>query len=110
MSYFVNERYYKTLQEVIPGVIKKVSAYDMSGNKIAAWGASLQNNIHTEFMPSDAPIGAIYPDIANYDDYTLTEAKDNKKIVNCINCGAILKSHICEYCGTVYKISQNKRI
>lgn len=28
--------------------------------------------------------------------------KDNKNITNCRNCGAPLKSRICEYCGTRY--------
>ena len=28
--------------------------------------------------------------------------KDNKNITNCRNCGAPIKSCICEYCGTVY--------
>ena len=30
--------------------------------------------------------------------------KDNKNITNCRNCGAPIKSCICEYCGTVIKI------
>ena len=29
-------------------------------------------------------------------------AKDNKNIINCRNCGAPVRSCICEYCGTVY--------
>lgn len=60
-------------QEVVPSVIEEVSAYDMLGNKIATWTA-----------------------------YKSTATKDNKNIINCRNCGAPLKSHICEYCGTIY--------
>lgn len=29
-------------------------------------------------------------------------AKDNKNIINCRNCGAPVRSYICEYCGTIY--------
>ena len=29
-------------------------------------------------------------------------AKDNKNITNCGNCGAPVKEHQCEYCGTRY--------
>lgn len=107
MSYWINEHCYKTLesaiaayeeyeknerilngeglapfpcnlnlhnhyQEVIPGVIEEVSAYDMLGNKIATWTA-----------------------------YKSTAAKD-VIVINCRNCGAPVRSCICEYCGTVY--------
>ena len=60
-------------QEVVPGIIEEVSAYDTLGNKIATWTA-----------------------------YKSTTAKDNKNITNCRNCGAPVRSYICEYCGTVY--------
>ena len=60
-------------QEVIPGVIDEISAYDTLGNKIATWTA-----------------------------YKSTAAKDNKNITNCHNCGAPLRSCACEYCGTRY--------
>ena len=32
----------------------------------------------------------------------ITEYINKPKIQNCINCGAPLTSHKCEYCGTVY--------
>ena len=60
-------------QEVVPGIIEEVSAYDTLGNKIATWTA-----------------------------YKSAAAKDNKNIINCRNCGAPVRSYICEYCGTVY--------
>lgn len=60
-------------QEVVPGVIEEISAYDMLGNKITTWGA-----------------------------YKSTAAKDNKNITNCRNCGAPVYGYKCEYCGTVY--------
>lgn len=28
---------------------------------------------------------------------------DNSNITNCVNCGAVLTSWKCEYCGTEYK-------
>ena len=69
-------------------------------------------------MP-DAPIGTLYFDkyinkmwvlnsekkwvyMANYGEHKTTTAKDKKNITNCRNCGAPLKSCICEYCGTRY--------
>ena len=36
------------------------------------------------------------------DFYQQTAAKDKKNITNCRNCGAPVRSYICEYCGTVY--------
>lgn len=113
-------------QEVVPGVIEEVSAYDMLGNKIATWGTPSLNNIrvsnYVDFGPpyiSGAEIGSLYFDkdtnkiwmlnsekkwvhMANYGEYKTTAAKDNKNIINCRNCGAPMKSCVCEYCGTRY--------
>ena len=78
--------------------------------------------IRVDFGPPgmpDAPIGTLYFDkhankmwvlnsekkwihMANYGEYKSTAAKDNKNITNCRNCGAPVRSYICEYCGTVY--------
>lgn len=68
-----NLNFHNHYREVVPGVIEEVSAYDMLGNKITTWTA-----------------------------YKSTAAKDNKNIINCRNCGASVRSCICEYCGTVY--------
>lgn len=68
-----NLNFHNHYQEVVPGAIEEVSAYDMLGNKIATWTA-----------------------------YKSTAAKDNKNIINCRNCGAPIKGHRCEYCGTRY--------
>lgn len=68
-----NLNFHNHYQEVVPGVIEEVSAYDTLGNKIATWTA-----------------------------YKSTAAKDNKNIINCRNCGAPVRSCICEYCGAVY--------
>lgn len=77
---------------------------------------------YTDFGPPgipNAPIGAIYVDkhtnkmwmlnsekkwvhMANYGEYKGAAAKDNKNITNCRNCGAPVRSCICEYCGTRY--------
>ena len=65
--------FHRHWKEVVPGIIEEVSAYDTLGNKIATWTA-----------------------------YKSTAAKDNKNIINCRNCGAPVRSCICEYCGTVY--------
>lgn len=54
-----NLNFHNHYQEVVPGVIEEVSAYDTLGNKIATWTA-----------------------------YKSTAAKDNKNITNCRNCGA----------------------
>ena len=121
-----NLNFHNHYQEVVPGVIEEISAYDMLGNKIATWGAPSQNNtrvsVYADFGPPgipNAPIGALYFDrhtnkmwmlnseknwvhMANYGEYKTTAAKDNKNITNCRNCGAPLRSYICEYCGTVY--------
>ena len=68
---------------------------------------------------SDAPIGTIYIDkdtnnacmltsekkwihMINYGEQISTAAKDNKNITNCRNCGAPVRTHQCEYCGTRY--------
>ena len=61
-----NLNFHNHYQEVVPGVIEEVSAYDTLGNKIATWTA-----------------------------YKSTAAKDNKNITNCRNCGALVKSYIC---------------
>lgn len=37
--------------------------------------------------------------------YKLLSKKENEPNnlpKNCVNCGAVLRSHICEYCGTRY--------
>ena len=68
-----NLNFHNYYKEVVPGVIEEMSAYDMLGNKIATWTA-----------------------------YKSTAAKDNKNITNCRNCGASIRSYICEYCGTRY--------
>ena len=68
-----NANFHQHWKEVVPGVIEEVSAYDTLGNKIATWTA-----------------------------YKSTAAKDNKNITNCRNCGASVRSYICEYCGTIY--------
>ena len=70
-----NVNFHNHYQEIVPGVIEEVSAYDTLGNKIATWTA-----------------------------YKSTAAKDNKNIINCCNCGAPVKSCICEYCGQYIKI------
>lgn len=77
---------------------------------------------YTDFGPPgmpDTPIGALYFDkhtnkmwmfnsqkkwvhMANYGEYKAAAAKDNKNIANCRNCGAPVRSCICEYCGTRY--------
>ena len=100
----------------------------MLNNKIATWIAAYKSPIdtriscYTGFGPpdiSDASIGAVYFDtdanktwifnpktqwaqMANYDECKTAVAKDNKKIINCRNCGAPVRSHVCEYCGTRY--------
>ena len=109
MPYFVNERCYKTLQEAVSTITEETSAYDALGNKITTWGTPSQIDTHISYYTgfgspdiSDAPIGTIYVDIANYGDHTSTAAKDNKKIINCRNCGAPVRSRVCEYCGTRY--------
>ena len=93
-------------QEVVPGVIEEVFAYDMLGNKIATWSTPSQIDtrvsVYVGSEPPDAPIGTIYVDIANCDDHTSIAAKDNKNIINCRNCGAPVRSHVCEYCGSHY--------
>ena len=105
---------------------QEVSEYNNLGNKIATWGTPSQINTristYVDFGPPsipNAPIGALYFDkhtnkmwmlnsekkwvhMANYGEYKSTAAKDNKNITNCRNCGAPVRSHICEYCGTVY--------
>ena len=68
-----NLNFHNHYQEVIPGVIEEVSAYDTLGNKIATWTA-----------------------------YKSTAAKDNKNITNCRNCGAPVYGCKCNYCGTHY--------
>jgi len=30
-------------------------------------------------------------------------------MMNCKNCGAVLRDAVCEYCGTVYEKNQNPR-
>lgn len=121
-----NLNFYNHYREVIPGVIEEVSAYDTLGNKIATWGAPSQNNtrasVYVDFGPPgmpDAPIGTLYFDkhtnkmwmldsekkwvyMANYDEYKATAEKDKKNITNCRNCGAPVRSFVCDYCGTVY--------
>lgn len=68
-----NLNFHNHYQEVVPGIIDEVSAYDFLGNKIATWTA-----------------------------YKSTAAKDNKNIANCRNCGAPVRGYRCEYCGTAY--------
>ena len=68
-----NLNFHNHYQEVVPGVIEEVSAYDTLGNKIATWNT-----------------------------YKTTAAKDNKNITNCRNCGAPVNGRQCEYCGTRY--------
>lgn len=121
-----NLNFHNHFQEVVPGVIEEVSAYDMLGNKIATWGASSQNNTrvstYVDFGPPgipDAPIGALYFDMhankmwmfnsekkwvhmINYGEYKTTAAKVIKDIANCRNCGAPVRGRKCEYCGTAY--------
>lgn len=65
-----NVNFHHYWKEIVPGVLKEVSAYDTLGNKIATWTA-----------------------------YKSTAAKDT---ISCRNCGAPVRSSICEYCGTVY--------
>lgn len=113
-------------QEMVLDVTEETSAYDVLGNKIATWGASSQNNTrvsnYVDFGPphiSGAKIGTLYFDkdtnkiwvlnsekkwihITKYSECKTIAAKDNKNIINCRNCGAPVRSHICEYCGTVY--------
>lgn len=30
------------------------------------------------------------------------QTQEEKPLTNCKNCGAVLKSHVCEYCGSIY--------
>ena len=121
-----NLNFHNHYQEVVPGIIEKIIAYDTLGNKIATWGTPSQNNTrvstYVDFGPPgipNAPIGALYFDkhtnkmwmlnsekkwvhMANYNEYKATAAKDNKNIINCRNCGAPVKGYKCNYCGTHY--------
>ena len=105
---------------------QEVSEYNNLDNKIAIWGPPSQINTRTldyaDFGPpriSGAKTGTLYLDkhtnkmwmlnsekrwvqMAHYEEYKSTAAKDNKNIINCRNCGAPIRSRICEYCGTVY--------
>lgn len=126
MPYFVNERCYKTLQEAVSTITEETSAYDVFGNKITTWGAPSQINTriltYVDFgspgMP-EAKIGTLYFDkhtnkmwmfnsekkwvhMANYGEHKTIAAKNNKNIINCRNCGAPVRSRVCEYCGSHY--------
>ena len=68
-----NLNFHNHYQEVVPGVIEEISAYDTLGNKIATWAA-----------------------------YKTTTVKDKKNITNCRNCGAPVYGYKCEYRGTRY--------
>ena len=105
---------------------QEVSEYNNLDNKITTWGIPSQINTristYADFGPpriSGAKTGTLYLDrhtnkmwmlnseekwihIASYGEYKATAAKDNKIITNCRNCGAPVRSYICEYCGTVY--------
>lgn len=122
-----NLNFHNHYQEVVPDVIKEVSAYDMLGNKIATWDTPSQNNtrasVYVDFGPPprmpEAKIGTLYFDkdtnkmwmlnsekkwvcMVNYGEYKTTAAKDIKDIANCRNCGAPIRGYRCEYCGTAY--------
>lgn len=125
MSYYVNERCYKTLESAIAAYEEyKKNERILNGEGLAPLPRNL--NFHTsnyvDFGPPgipDAPIGTLYFDkhtnkmwmlnpekrwvqMAHYEEYKSTAAKDNKKIINCRNCGAPIRSRVCEYCGSHY--------
>lgn len=108
MSYWINERCYKTLENALVAYEEyKKNERILNGEGLADIPSQIDTRIsyYTGFGSpdiSDAPIGTIYVDIANYGDHTSTAAKDNKKIINCRNCGAPIKSRVCEYCGSHY--------
>ena len=108
MAYWVNKRCYKTLENVLVAYEEyKKNERILNGEGLADTPSQIDTHIsyYTGFGSpniSDAPIGTIYVDIANYGDHTSTAAKDNKKIINCRNCGAPVRSRVCEYCGTRY--------
>lgn len=129
--YWINEHCYKTLEEALIAYEEykkneRILSSKALGNKIAIWGPPSQINTrkldYADFGPpriSGAKTGTLYFDkhtnkmwmldsenkwvhIANYGEYKTTAEKDNKNITNCRNCGAPVRSCICEYCGTVY--------
>ena len=108
MSYWINERCYKTLEDALVAYEEyKKKERILNGEGLANIPTQIDTRVscYVGFDPPDmpdAPIGTIYVDIANYYDHTSTAAKDNKNIINCRNCGAPIRSCVCEYCGTIY--------
>ena len=129
--YWINERCYKTLEDALMAYEEyKKNERILNGeglsNKITTWGTLSQINTRTltyaDFGPpriSGAKIGTFYFDkytnkmwmlnsekkwvhMASYGEYKTTAAKDKKNTTNCRNCGAPIRSRICEYCGTAY--------
>ena len=101
--YWFKERSYKTLESAIAAY----EEYKKNERILNGEGLAPLPRISTYVgfgSPdiSDAPIGTIYVDIANYSDHTSTATKGNKNIANCRNCGAPARGYRCEYCGTVY--------
>ena len=54
-----NLNFHNHYQEVVPGIIEKIIAYDTLGNKIATWGTPSQNNTrvstYVDFGPPGIP-------------------------------------------------------
>lgn len=123
--YWFKERSYGTLKSAIAAYEEyKKNERILNGEGLAPLPRNLNFNasVYVDFglpgMP-DAPIGTLYFDkrtnkmwmlnsekkwvqMAHYEEYKSTAEKDNKNIINCRNCGAPIRSCICEYCGTVY--------
>ena len=123
--YWFKERSYRTLESAIAAYEEyKKNERILNGEGLVPLSRNLnfRTSAYVDFGPpgmSDAPIGALYFDkhtnkmwilnsekrwvqMAHYEEYKSTAAKDNKNIINCRNCGAPVRSCICEYCGTVY--------